>query len=428
VKAMIVAALSQNKSSQKKPGSKKLLGVGQRSKMIRQKRYQRRRHKNSKDEFVVSPKTTQVDDNPDKNVTTKPQDKEDGNHQDDGDEGNDGGEDDNNEDEDDNNEDEDDNNEDNEGNEYKEDDDDNKEDNEGNEYKEDNEGPNVQPTNTTQRRSSTNRRVAQKIIPLQCSTRNGTNKPRRSKRAKSTTLDTRKPKSAHIPKNNDNNHEDQKKGKKRQRSRSRRSRPISQFYSQFYSSDDDDDEDDEDDHHDVDDDDRYQPSQTCIGVYGKVMCRVPCQVCASRFQHYPSLVSVDVSYVHGYGVFATQDIEEDTFLLQFVAREVPSCPNKFTLKYDGRIFDWEGTTGVHKLINHNCETGPFEPNARIDMWRNQHDQEIMSIISNRDIGVDEEIFIHFGKDFLWPEPCRCPNCIHHYDVRRYTKPRRRHSW
>jgi len=349
------------------------------------------------------------------------EDKEaDGNHQD-GDEGHDHGNDDNN-----NHKDDDDNNHNND-NDH----------NEGNEYKEDKDGddnhiihPTVQPTTTAKRR-----RVAQKVVPLQCSTRNGS-KPRPSKRAKSTNLDTRKPKTTHINKNKDNNH-DQKKGKKRQGSRSRRSRPISQFY--FYSSDDDDedndDEDDndnddkDDDHHDVDDnEDPYRPSRSCSGVYGEVMCRVPCQFCASRFQHYPSLVSVGLSNVHGYGVFATQDIGNDTFLLQYVAREVPSHSTGFTLRYEGRLFEWEGTTGVHKFINHNCDRGPFEPNARFHPWRNQHDQEIISIISNRDIEKDEEIFIHFGKGFLWPKPCRCPNCIHHYDDRIYTKPGRRHSW
>ena len=299
-----------------------------------------------------------------------------------------------------------------------------------NDNDDDADGDPSKPPITTNRQSTISRKrrsPTKTLMPLQCSTRNGM-KPRRSKRAKSTTLDTSKPKTAHITKNKDNNH-DLKKGKKRQRSRSRRSWPISKFYS---SDDDDDDHDDNhDDNHDEEDDDRYQgfqPSQICIGEHGEVMCRVPCQFCASRFKHYPSLVSVGLSKVHRYGVFANQDIEEDTFLLQFVAREVPSHPTEFTLQSDGRIFDWEGITGVHKYINHNCETGPFKTNARFHMWRNQHDQEIISIISNRDIEMDEEIFIHFGKDFLWPEPCRCPNCSHLYDDTLYTKPQRRHSW
>jgi SET domain len=222
------------------------------------------------------------------------------------------------------------------------------------------------------------------IIPLQCSTRNGS-KPRRSKRAKSTTLDISKPKTAHITNNKDNNH-DQKKGKKRQRSPSRLW-PISKFDS----SDDDDD----------DDEDEYQPSRTCIGEYG-----------------------------HRFGVFANQAIKEDTFLLKFVAREVQSHSTGFTLRSDGRLFDWEGTTGLHKYINHICDMGPCKPNAGLHLWRNQKDQEIISVISNRDIERDEEIFIHYGKDVLWPEPCRCPNCRHPYDEAAtvpFTKPQRRHS-
>jgi SET domain len=284
-------------------------------------------------------------------------------------------------------------------------------DKEGNEYKDGGDNdiihPIVQPTNTAKHQSSAKRRGPQKIIPLQCSTRNGS-KPRRSKRAKSTTLDISKPKTAHITNNKDNNH-DQKKGKKRQQSRSRLW-PISKFDS---SDDDDDDEDDE-----------YQPSRTCFGEYGQVMCRVPCQFCASLFQHYPILVSADLSKVHGFGVFANHSIAEDTFLLKFVTREVQSHSTGFAIRWDdGRLFDWEGTTGLHKYINHICDNGPYKPNAGLHLWRNQQDQEILSVISNRDIERDEEIFIHYGKDFLWPEPCRCPNCRHPY----VTKPQRRHS-
>jgi len=155
----------------KKAGSKKLLSVGQRS--IRRKSHQRRRHKKPKDDEFVSPLTIQVD-NPDKNVKTtsdnipinhhilipnkdnedimKPQekedkeDKQDGAHQDDGE------------------------------------DKDNNEDKDGDDDIDDiDPTARLQPTDTTDK-STTKRSLSKKVIPLQCTTRQGT-KPRRSKRS-----------------------------------------------------------------------------------------------------------------------------------------------------------------------------------------------------------------------------------------------------
>lgn len=121
------------------------------------------------------------------------------------------------------------------------------------------------------------------------------------------------------------------------------------------------------------------------------------------FMHHPYMVCCHTSNVEGFGVFATQYIQPDTFLLQYWGKEVyiVDPQSKFIIQFHGRFFDSRTNPGYHRWVNHCCDNGPFQRNARLHMWRNNRGKEMISIVSNRPIEMGEEIFIDYGKKYEW---------------------------
>ena len=208
---------------------------------------------------------------------------------------------------------------------------------------------NDQSTSTMNRSTKTKTRPTKKrITPLQCSTRNQT-KPRRSKRAKTVV-----------------NHQQS-----------------------------------------------TEEDRQCLGDDLATMCRTKCTSCSQTFQHHRDWVHAKWSMIQGKGVFAKQTIPPNTFLVKYMGTEVTSVrpTQRYVIRLRNKYLDAEGLRGIHKYVNHCCDGNKFtyQRSARLHLWCDEKGIEHISIVTNRQVEKGEEIFVHYGSDYLIQDCC-CPNC------------------
>ena len=218
---------------------------------------------------------------------------------------------------------------------------------------------------TTNRQSTIRKRRSptQKMIPLQCSTRNGM-KPRRSKRAKRT-----------IPRTADR--ENSTNDKKMQ----------------------------------------------CLGNDLATMCRCECSDCTNIFEHHPKwVVAKNSKRIQGLGLFAKQPIPPDTFLMKYTGKEVSSVRKgkRYVIRLRNKFVDAEGQRGLHKYVNHCCDGDTYQRSARLHLWSDQNGIEHVSIVTNRQVEKGEELLVNYGSDYVIGD-CRCPNCSNDHRQTRGTQ-------
>ena len=133
----------------------------------------------------------------------------------------------------------------------------------------------------------------------------------------------------------------------------------------------------------------------------------------------PSLLWHDTG---GYGLFARRRIPKDTIMGEYTGQIVPTQPDLDNdvsrYQYDidvGRIVGagetqptaWVNSTrrgSVFRFMNHSCD-----PNALVEQGRCGMHSRILYVYALRDIEVDEQITIDYGKEWLVQrdEHCKC---------------------
>jgi SET domain-containing protein len=115
----------------------------------------------------------------------------------------------------------------------------------------------------------------------------------------------------------------------------------------------------------------------------------------------PTKIVIKKSSIHGYGVFASQNIKmgeviEETPLLLMMGRgEVSSCMIDYrfnypkSIEYTNQAVAW----GYGSLYNHSNQ-------ANAD-WRDNFDNQTFEFYATKDINEGEEIFLYYGGVDYW---------------------------
>ncbi len=142
------------------------------------------------------------------------------------------------------------------------------------------------------------------------------------------------------------------------------------------------------------------------------------------------LYEIRESGIHGRGLFATQDIEKDTWILRYEGEKITKKESlRRALEQDERgkksgegqvyifelnkRYDLDGNFDYNdaRLINHSCSPNCEAVDYMGEIW----------VCATRDIEAGEELSFNYGYDieFFMDHPCRCgaPNCVG-YIVRR----------
>lgn len=115
----------------------------------------------------------------------------------------------------------------------------------------------------------------------------------------------------------------------------------------------------------------------------------------------PNKVCVKPSSIHGYGVFATQDIQSGEVLeecpildLGIPKGESSSCMIDYRFNWPKGDFDKQVVAwGYCSLYNHSNT-----PNAD---WRENFEKQTFEFFAVKDIKKGEEIFTYYGGDDYW---------------------------
>lgn len=131
------------------------------------------------------------------------------------------------------------------------------------------------------------------------------------------------------------------------------------------------------------------------------------------------LYEIRTSPIHGRGLYATQFIEKDTWIVQYVGDKIDKEESerrsndlleKAKLDGSARVYmfilndDWDIDghieTNDARLVNHSCD-----PNVEAQIWE---DKEIW-FVAMRDIQPGEELFYNYGfeVDTYEDHPCCC---------------------
>jgi SET domain-containing protein len=136
------------------------------------------------------------------------------------------------------------------------------------------------------------------------------------------------------------------------------------------------------------------------------------------------LCEVRVSDIHGRGLYATEDIEEGTDIIQYVGEKITKKEStRRALEWeekaretgDGLVYifeldekyDIDGRLGDNpaRYMNHSCDGNCEAVNCEGEIW----------ITAIRDIEKGEELVYDYGYDMehFMDHPCRCgsDNCI-----------------
>lgn len=118
----------------------------------------------------------------------------------------------------------------------------------------------------------------------------------------------------------------------------------------------------------------------------------------------PTKIYIDKSPVHGWGVFAKIDIEENEIIEECPVLTLPITKGEVTSLLIDYRFNWpQGNEfeeqvvglGYASLYNHNNN-----PNA---YWISDLNKKTFKFISNRKISAGEEIFIWYGDVGYWED-------------------------
>ena len=120
----------------------------------------------------------------------------------------------------------------------------------------------------------------------------------------------------------------------------------------------------------------------------------------------PYKVYISKSPVHGWGVFASQKINEGEIIESTPIYDlgmVHGEPNSIMIDYrfnwpQGSGSNWEKQVipwGYGCLYNHSNESNAY--------WRSNLENETFEFVANRDIEIDEEIFTYYGGVGYWED-------------------------
>lgn len=118
----------------------------------------------------------------------------------------------------------------------------------------------------------------------------------------------------------------------------------------------------------------------------------------------PTKIYVDKSPVHGWGVFAKIDIEENEIIEECPVLTLPISKGEVTSLLIDYRFNWpQGNDfeeqvvglGYASLYNHNNNANAF--------WISDTNKKTFKFISNRKILAGEEIFIWYGDVSYWED-------------------------
>jgi len=141
----------------------------------------------------------------------------------------------------------------------------------------------------------------------------------------------------------------------------------------------------------------------------------------------PALFVTKGSVIHGRGLYARNDIEKDTWIVQYLgklvdkeesdrianelldsAKETGGAKVYMFILNDEWDIDGNVSWNPARLMNHSCD-----PNVEAQTWQ---DKEIW-FVALRDIKKGEELVFNYGFDLeCWEDhPCRCgsPKCVGH---------------
>lgn len=137
-----------------------------------------------------------------------------------------------------------------------------------------------------------------------------------------------------------------------------------------------------------------------------------------------SLCKVKTSKIHGRGLYATADIEEETDIIQYVGEKITKKEStrraldweeKARKSGEGLVYifelddkyDIDGRLGKNpaRYMNHSCDGNCEAINYDGEIW----------IVARRDIKKGEELVYDYGYDMehFLDHPCKCgvDNCI-----------------
>ena len=136
------------------------------------------------------------------------------------------------------------------------------------------------------------------------------------------------------------------------------------------------------------------------------------------------LCKVKTSEIHGHGLYATSDIEEDTQIIQYVGEKITKEESKkralewedearetgeglvYIFELDGK-YDIDGRLGDNpaRYMNHSCDGNCEAINSDGEIW----------IVAIQDIKQGDELVYDYGYDMehFLDHPCLCGsrNCI-----------------
>jgi SET domain-containing protein len=118
----------------------------------------------------------------------------------------------------------------------------------------------------------------------------------------------------------------------------------------------------------------------------------------------PNKIYIDKSPVHGWGVFAKIDIDENEIIEECPVLTLPISKGEVTSLLIDYRFNWpQGNDfeeqviglGYASLYNHNNNANAF--------WVSDTNKKTFKFISNRRISAGEEIFIWYGDVGYWED-------------------------
>lgn len=134
-----------------------------------------------------------------------------------------------------------------------------------------------------------------------------------------------------------------------------------------------------------------------------------------RKSHEPSTLEIRPSRIHRRGLFACQDLDAGSLLIEYVGIRISKMKAaELSLKQNSYIFtlnkdaDLDGNVSWNpaRFINHSCE-----PNCKAQ----QDHQDRIWIVSTRQIRRGEELTFNYGYDLknFRKHPCGCgaPACL-----------------
>jgi SET domain-containing protein len=118
---------------------------------------------------------------------------------------------------------------------------------------------------------------------------------------------------------------------------------------------------------------------------------------------YNQKIYADKSPVHGWGVFAKEDIMEGEIFEECPVLSLPlnygetsSLLIDYRFNWPSGVMEWQEQVvalGFGSLYNHNENANAY--------WVSNHDERTFKFISNRKINKGEEIFIWYGDVNYW---------------------------